>query len=466
MNANNKNPASPQDLLFEPFKIKAVEALPFSTENERERWIREVHFNVFALTSRQVMIDLLTDSGTSAMSDLQWAEMMRADEAYAGSRSFEELQSTVRELTGMSEVMPVHQGRAAEHLLFSCLLKGGEAIPSNGLFDTTLANIQACGATGLNLPTADALDPFSDKPFKGNIDLVQLEKLLRQSDTKIPLVVMTVTNNTGGGQPVSYENLEGVSRLCKKYKKLFVLDACRFAENSYFIKLREPGFQSDSPREIAQKCFALCDAITFSGKKDALVNIGGLLCVRDAKLGERLKNMMLVVEGFPTYGGMAGYSIAAMTQGLKEVLDEKYLEYRLRTISWTVERLKQAAVPVLQPAGGHAVYIEASNFFPHINRENLPGIALTTALYTEGGIRGCELGTVAFGYRDAHGKHILPHLDLVRLAIPRRVYTEAHMGYVVECLADIHRRREEFSGFEFLEEYPVLRHFRSKFRRA
>ena len=456
------------EIVYEPFKIKMVEPLPVSTEADRRQWIEAAHHNIFALRSNQVVIDLLTDSGTSAMSDAQWAAMLTADESYAGSRSFSDLEKTVRELTGMEFTIPVHQGRAAEHLLFSTVLSGGEVIPSNALFDTTLANIQVCGASGLNLMTEEGLDPFLDHPFKGNIDLEKLERKLKEDGTKVPLVVLTITNNTGGGQPVSLDNIEATAKLCRSYDKMLVIDACRFAENAYFIKQRDPSseIQSLSIEDIAKRCFGFADAITFSGKKDALVNIGGLLCVRDRALSEKLKNKMIVVEGFPTYGGLAGYSLAAMNQGLHEVLDERYLEYRVRTIEWMAEQLTTASVPILRPAGGHAIYIESSKFFPHIPRENLPGIALSTELYIRGGIRGCELGTVAFGYRDEGGTHVLPPLDLVRLAVPRRVYTEAHMGFVVECLIKIYEEREYVRGYEFVDEYPVLRHFRSKFRQV
>ena len=456
-------------ILFEPFKIKVVEALPLSTQDERAEWIAAAGYNVFSLTSNQVLIDLLTDSGTAAMSDLQWSEMLKADESYAGSRSFIELEATARELTGMKHILPVHQGRAAEHLLFESLLTPGDIVPSNSHFDTTLANIEACGANGINLLCVEAKDPFKDAPFKGNVDLAALEAFLAKEHSRVPFVMMTITNNTGGGQPVSYENLAEAAALARKYNKPFILDACRFAENAYFIKCRERSgqfpFTDMSVMEIAQKCFALADAITFSGKKDALVNIGGLLCVRSDTVADALKNTMLIVEGFPTYGGLAGYSLAAMNQGLKEVVDERYLAYRLRTISWMVERLAAHGIPVLQPAGGHAVYIEAAQFYAHLPRETLPGIALTTELYIAGGIRGCELGTVAFGKRTAEGKQVFPPLDLVRLAIPRRVYTEAHMGYVVEVLCELYDRKKEVAGFEFLEEYPVMRHFRSRFKR-
>lgn len=454
-------------ILFEPFKIKAVEALPISTMEERRRWIEESDYNLFSLRSDQITIDLLTDSGTSAMSDLQWAAMMSADESYAGSRSFTELEATARALTGMEFIIPVHQGRAAEHILFSTILREGDVVLSNGLFDTTRANIDLQRGKGIDLPSEEGLDPFFDHPFKGNIDLDKLEATLREAREKVRLVLMTVTNNSGGGQPVSLENIKNASEIARKYGKLFVLDACRFAENAYFIKLRESdrGVRELSAHRIAQLCFSYADVITFSGKKDAFANIGGLLCLRDKKLSSEMKSRMIVVEGFPSYGGLAGYSMAAMNQGLKEVLDERYLEYRLRTISWITERLAAAGIPVLRPPGGHAVYIESSRFYPHIRRETFPGIALAVELYMKGGVRCCELGSVAFGRRNSDGTQILPPLDLVRLAFPRRVYTEAHAGYVVECLEEIYSEREKVRGFEFQEESPVMRHFLSKFKR-
>jgi tryptophanase len=430
--------------------------------------MEDAHYNVFSLTSDQVIIDLLTDSGTGAMSDKQWARMLEADESYAGSRDFRDLELLAQELTGMNFIIPVHQGRAAEHLLFSELITQGSLVVSNGFFDTTLANAQSFGAETLNIPVPEAASPSLDVPFKGNMNLQALEEVLSNEAERVAFVLMTITNNTGGGQPVSLKNLEKAAALAQKYDKPFILDACRFAENAAFIQMRgqgeSPEIASLSVKEIAQRCFAVADAVTFSGKKDALVNIGGLLCVKDPELAQNLKNHMIIVEGFPTYGGLAGYSLAAMAQGLREVLDESYLHYRLRTIEWMVDRLIQAEVPVLRPAGGHAVYLEASQFFPQIERENLPGIALSSELYIRGGIRSCELGTVAFGYRNEQGQHILPPLDLVRLAIPRRVYTEAHMGYVVECIKETFAERESVSGYEFLEEAPVMRHFRSKFK--
>lgn len=450
---------------FEPFKIKTVESLPLSTPEERAQWIAACHYNIFSLRAEQITFDLLTDSGTSAMSDRQWSAMMSADESYAGSRSFFELETTARELTGLEHILPVHQGRAAEHVLFSTLLKGGELIPSNGLFDTTYANIHALGASGVNLPCMEAEDLFSTTPFKGNMHLEKLEQTLKADGSRIPLVIMTITNNTSGGQPADLDNIRKAAEITHAHKKLFVIDGCRFAENAYFIKLwdSDAKIRMLSPLEISQRAFSYADIITFSGKKDAFASIGGLLCVRDKKLAEDFKTRMVVVEGFPTYGGLAGYSLAAMNQGLKEVVDADYLAHRIGILQWMADELAEAGIPVLRPAGGHAIFLESSKFYPHIQRENLPGIALLRELYVQGGIRGCELGTVAFGRRDS-GRHILPAHDLVRLAIPRRTYSDAHMRYVVECIKEIHQRRNSVRGYEFLEEATIMRNFRSTFR--
>lgn len=355
------------------------------------------------------MIDLLTDSGTTAMSDQQWAAMMTADVAYAGSSSFYDLEQEARELTGMEYIIPVHQGRAAEHLLFSTIIKPGEIVPSNGHFDTTLANIQDQKADGINLTIEQSTDPFLLHPFKGNMDTAKLRSFLEKNEMRVPCIMLTITNNVGGGQPVSLENMQEVAQIAKEFRKPFIIDACRFAENAYLIKKRESACSKLTVKEITKKIFCLADAITFSAKKDGLVNIGGLLCLRDSELADRLKQRLLLTEGFPTYGGLAGYSLAAMGQGLREVLDEKYLEYRIRSIEWMVEKLVNAKIPVVQPAGGHAVYIESATFFPKISRKDLPGIALTTELYIRGGIRACELGTVAFGKRDDKGQLTHPH---------------------------------------------------------
>jgi tyrosine phenol-lyase len=451
---------------FEPFRIKVIEPIRISTQEEREVWIKEAGHNVFNLKASQVMIDLLTDSGTSAMSHDQWAAIQSGDESYAGSKSYFELEEVVKDIFGKEVIIPVHQGRAGEHLVFSILVKPGNKIPSNSHFDTTAANIEDNGGEAINLPTPEAGNPHKSFPFKGNMDTARLAELLQTDAHNIPFVMMTITNNSGGGQPVSLENIESVYEICKKYQKPLIIDACRFAENAYFIKLREPKYQSWSAKQIAQKIFSYASIITFSGKKDALVNIGGLVCLDDEQLAERLKNRLIVTEGFATYGGLAGRDLAAMAQGLREVLDEHYLKYRIRTIEWMVERLDMHNIPVMLPSGGHAIYLDSSKFFPNIKPEHFPGIALVNELYVRGGIRGVELGNVAFGKKDSDGNNVFPVLDLVRLAWPRRVYTEAHAGYVVEQLTDLYAERDTIKGYCFEHEAPVMRHFRSTFHQV
>lgn len=453
-----------EEIIFEPFRIKVVEPITLSTANERRHWLAEAGYNVFNLKSEEVMIDLLTDSGTSAMSHFQWAALQSGDEGYAGSRSFFELEAVAKEVFQKRFVIPVHQGRAGEHLVFSLLVEQGAKIPSNGHFDTTAANIEDQGGVPLNLRTPEALDISSAYPFKGNMDIVALEGLLSQEAAGIPFVMLTITNNSGGGQPVSMENVEAVHALCERYEKPLVIDGCRFAENAYFIKTRESGYQNASPIEIAQKVFSYASIVIFSGKKDAFANIGGLVCLNDEALAEGLKNRLIITEGFATYGGLAGRDLAAMAQGLREILDENYLRYRVRTIEWMVERLADHGIPVLRPAGGHALYLNADMFFPHIKPANFPGIALVNELYIRGGIRAVELGNVAFGKSDEQGNDIFPAFDFVRLAFPRRVYTEAHAGYVVNHLVELFRQRQEVGGWVFDHEAPVMRHFRSTFK--
>ncbi len=451
------------EIIFEPFRIKVVEPIQISTAEERRSWLVNAGYNMFNLRAEQVMIDLLTDSGTSAMSHDQWAALQTGDESYAGSKSFYQLEKIAREIFQKAIVIPVHQGRAAEHLLFHHLVKPGHIIPSNAHFDTTGANIEDNGGVALNLPIKEALITDQFHPFKGNIDTAELSKLLASKGEQVPFVMLTITNNSGGGQPVSMDNIEEVHRLCQVFKKKLIIDGCRFAENACFIKLRDKSYADWSVQDIAAKIFRMASVITFSGKKDALVNIGGLLLLDDPVFAEELKNRLIVTEGFATYGGLAGRDLAAMAQGLREVLDENYLRYRLRTIEWMVERLQNARVPVLIPAGGHALYINASRFFPHIAAEEFPGIAFTAELYRRGGIRAVELGNVAFGKRDDAGHNIFPPLDLVRLAFPRRVYTEAHAGYVVEKITELYSERDAVTGYRFSFEAPVMRHFRSRF---
>ena len=453
------------NVVFEPFRIKTVEPIRISTQEERRVWLKEAGYNMFGLKAEQVMIDLLTDSGTSAMSHEQWAKLQSGDESYAGSKSFFELEEIAKDIFQKSIVIPVHQGRAGEHLVFSVLVKKGDVIPSNSHFDTTAANIEDNKGIARNLPCPEASDLDSPFPFKGNMNLEALENLLKSSADHIPFVMLTITNNTGGGQPVSLENIQVVHDLCEKYNKPLIMDACRFAENAYFIKCREKGYENLSVKEIAQKTLSLASIITFSGKKDALVNIGGLVCLDDEGLAEKLKNRLIITEGFSTYGGLAGRDLAAMAQGLREVLEETYLSYRVRTIEWMVEHLSLNNIPVLKPAGGHAFYLDAGLFFPDIKPDHFPGIALVNELYIRAGIRAVELGNVAFGTRDAEGTNVFPPHDFVRFAIPRRVYTEAHAGYVVESLVELHEDRKYVSGWRFKYEAPVMRHFRSTFER-
>ncbi len=449
--------------IFEPFRIKVVEPIRISTETERGKWLKEAGYNLFNLHAEQVMIDLLTDSGTSAMSQEQWSAIFSGDESYAGSRSFYELENVAKDLFAKEIIIPVHQGRAGEHMLFSTLVKSGHRVPSNGHFDTTAANIADNGGEAVNLPSPESREPERAFPFKGNIDLAALREFLTANEAAVPFVLLTITNNFGGGQPVSLANIKAAHALCREFGKPLFLDACRFAENAYLIKLREKEYSSWSAKEIAQEIFRLADVVTFSGKKDALVNIGGLVCLNDRVLGEKLKNRLIVTEGFATYGGLAGRDLAAMAQGLREVVDEHYLHYRIRTIEWMVERLLDQKIPVIVPAGGHGIYLDAARFLSHLVKDDLPGIALAAELYLKGGIRGAELGNVAFGRKNEQGENVYPPLDLVRLAMPRRVYTEAHAGYVVEKIVAIFQRREKIGGYRFEVEAPVMRHFRSTF---
>lgn len=450
--------------LIEPFKIKVVEPIYSSSFEERELWIKQAHYNVFNLKSSQVMIDLLTDSGTSAMSQAQWGAMIDSDESYAGSKGFDHLESTAKRIFNKNFIIPVHQGRAGEHLVFSTLVQPGMIIPSNSHFDTTAGNILERGAVPKNFPTEEGTNPFLKANFKGNMNVKALREFLVKNSDKVPFVMITITNNTGGGQPVSLQNIKETASLAREFDKELFIDGCRFAENCMFIKKLESGYENKSILEIAREVFSFASLIIFSAKKDAFGNIGGLVCVDNEELSENLKNRLILYEGFPSYGGLAGRDLSAIAIGLEEVLSEDYLNYRLRTIEWMVERLDRAGVPVLVPSGGHAVYIESSKFNDHIQRRNFPGIALTTDLYLRGGIRAVELGTVAFGSRDESGNWVYPPLDLVRLAIPRRVYTEAHAGYIVETVIESYQERRLLKGFDFEYEAPVMRHFRSRFK--
>ncbi len=396
------------------------------------------------------------------MSSAQWGALIQGDESYAGSRSFYRFRDVVRDLTGFSHIIPTHQGRAAERILFHTILKPGQIVPNNSHFDTTRANVEVEAAEARDLVIAEGKVPAALHPFKGNMDLDALEKTLAEDGHHVPLVMVTVTNNSGGGQPVSMENLRGVRALCDKYKKPFFLDACRFAENAYFIKLREPGYEKKTPKEIAQEMFALADGCTMSAKKDGLANIGGFLAMNDDRWAEGCRNLLILTEGFPTYGGLAGYDLEAIARGLEEVVEEPYLKYRIRSTEYLAEKVAAADVPIIRPAGGHAVYLDARALLPHIPPLQYPGIALTNALYVEGGVRGVEIGTVMFGLHP-DGTETPGPMDLVRLAIPRRVYTQSHIDYVAEVVLAVARKKTELKGYRITEAPSVLRHFTAKF---
>lgn len=448
--------------IIEPFRIKAVEAIRFSDEGLREKALQEAGYNVFSLRAEDVMIDLLTDSGTGAMSSAQWGALMQGDESYAGSRSFFRFRDVVQELTGYKHIIPTHQGRAAERILFHNVLKPEHIVPNNTHFDTTRANIEVEGATATDLVIAEGKVPATIHPFKGNMDLGKLEALLKDKGDRIPLVMVTVTNNSGGGQPVSLANIKAISALCKQYKKPFIIDACRFAENAWFIKTREEGQGHKTPREIAREMFRLADGCTMSAKKDGLANIGGFLALNDDALAETCRNLLILTEGFPTYGGLAGYDLEAIATGLQEVTDEAYLRYRIRSTEYLGEKLTAVGVPIIRPTGGHAVYLDARGFLPHVPPKEYPGISILNALYTSAGVRGVEIGTVMFG-QQPDGSEVVPPMDLVRLAIPRRVYTQSHMDYVAEAVVDTFSRRESLRGWRMTYSPRVLRHFTARF---
>jgi tyrosine phenol-lyase len=450
--------------IIEPFKIKSVEPIHFTTVAEREQILKQGHYNLFLIRAEDVLIDLLTDSGTSAMSADQWAGMMRGDESYAGARSFYRFEAKVRELTGLKHVIPTHQGRAAEKILFSCVGGPGKVIPNNSHFDTTRANVEFSGADAVDLPCAEGKDPDTIADFKGNIDVEALDQLIRNvGPERIPLCMVTVTNNSGGGQPVSMANLRATKAVCQRFHIPLFLDACRFAENAYFIKLRETGYAGRSVLEIVQEMFSLADGATMSAKKDALVNMGGFLALNNDDLAARARNLLIMTEGFPTYGGLAGRDLEAIAQGLDEILDEHYLQYRIRSVAYLGERLTRGGVPILQPPGGHAIYLNARKFLPHIPVEQYPGQALVVELFRTGGIRSVEIGSVMFGKNDAAGRLIPARMELVRLAIPRRVYTQSHIDYVIEAVLEVFARRNELRGYRIVEEPPMLRHFTAHF---
>jgi tryptophanase len=442
--------------IIEPFRIKMVEPIRLTTPEEREAALQRAHFNLFRVAAGDVMIDLLTDSGTSAMSSEQWAGIMRGDESYAGALSWQRFESVMRDLTGMPHILPTHQGRASERILFQLVGGPGKVVPSNTHFDTTRANIEHSGAEAVDLVIDEGTRPHEHHPFKGNLDPAKLEALIeRVGPARIPLVMLTVTNNSGGGQPASLANLRQVKSICARAGIPLFLDACRFAENAWFIRAREPGQEGRPVRAIAREMFDLADGATISAKKDGLVNIGGVLLLRDDALAQRANDLLILTEGFVTYGGLAGRDLEAMAQGFTEVLDEDYLRYRIRSVEYLGERLVAGGVPIVEPPGGHAIYIDAGELLPHLTRGQYPGQALVCALYRHAGIRACEIGSVMFG---AHAK-----MELVRLAIPRRVYTQSHIDYVIEAVLEIAERRRQLRGLRITSAPPTLRHFSAHF---
>lgn len=451
--------------IIEPFKIKMVEPIKLTTPEEREGVLRQAGFNLFQIPAEDVIIDLLTDSGTAAMSSEQWAGMLRGDESYAGGRSWYRFERVLRDLTGMPHVLPTHQGRASERILFELVGGHGKVIPSNNHFDTTRANIEHSGAEAVDLVIAEGTHPRIRHPFKGNIDTERLEALIENVGAeRVPLCMATVTNNSGGGQPVSLENLRAVRAVCDRHQIPLFLDACRFAENAYLIKQREPGQGERTVRAIAREMFDLADGATISAKKDGLVNIGGVLLMRDDELARRANELLILTEGFVTYGGLAGRDLEAMAQGFTEVLDEDYLNYRLRSVAYLGEHLLAAGVPIVEPPGGHAIYIDAAAFCAHIPAEQFPGQAIVCALYRFAGIRSVEIGSVMFGRADPEtGASQGPPMELVRLAIPRRVYTQSHIDYTVEAVIAVFRQRESLRGFRIVSAPPALRHFTARF---
>jgi tyrosine phenol-lyase len=451
--------------IIEPFRIKSVEPIRMTTRQERVAYLEEAGYNVFLLRGDDVLIDLLTDSGTSAMSAEQWGALMRGDEAYAGSRSWYRFEAAVRALFGFQHVIPTHQGRAAERILFSTVCKPGDIVPNNTHFDTTRANVEATGARALDLPSPLARDTSAMHPFKGDMDVPALQALIeREGAARIPLCMITLTNNSGGGQPASLANIREVSRTCRAHGIPFYIDACRFAENAYLIKLGEEGYADWSVADIAREIFRQADGCTFSAKKDGLANIGGFLSTNDPRLAEQEKDLLILTEGFPTYGGLAGRDLEAIAVGLQEVVAEDYLQYRIASTRYLGEHMAEAGVPIVQPPGGHAIYIDAARFLPHIAPLELPGQALVAELYLAGGIRAVEIGTVMFGRRDPEtGAESAAPMELVRLAIPRRVYTQSHIDYVVEVACEVWEARQQLRGYRFTWQTPTLRHFSARF---
>jgi tryptophanase len=452
--------------IIEPFRIKSVEPIRLTTRAEREACLEAAKLNVFRLRADDVLLDFLTDSGTGAMSAQQWAGVMAGDESYAGARSFFRFEAVVRDLTGYPFVIPTHQGRAAERILFAVATQPGDVVPSNTHFDTTRANLEAAGAEPLDLVIPEGLEPRARHPFKGNVDLGRVERLLAERGDRVPFGMVTVTNNSGGGQPVSLENLRAYRALLARHGKPLVIDACRFAENAMFVKLREPGQGDRSVREIAREMFSLADGCTMSAKKDGLANIGGFIALHDERWVEAARNLLVLTEGFPTYGGLAGRDLEAIATGLEEVLDEGYLRYRLRTAEYMGEKLLAGGVAIVEPTGGHAVYLDARAFLPHLAREDYPAWALCNALYLEGGIRGVEIGSVMFGKRLDDGTETYHPLELVRLAFPRRVYTQSHFDYAAEVILELKARARAVRGVRIERQSRYLRHFTAELRWA
>jgi tyrosine phenol-lyase len=443
--------------IIEPFRIKSIEPIHGATREERRKRIEAAGYNLFLVASEAILIDLLTDSGTAAMSTEQWAAMMRGDESYAGSPSFTRFRDSVQGIFGFRHVIPTHQGRAAERILFSVMCKKGDVVPNNTHFDTTRANCEYAGGEALDLPIPEAGEPSRVHPFKGNMDTARLAEVIdRVGAKKIPLVMLTITNNSGGGQPVSMQNIRTVKEICAKRGIPLYIDACRFAENAYFIKLREPGYAHKTPLEIAREMFSHAGGCTMSAKKDGMANIGGFLCTNDDTLAQQEKDLLILTEGFPTYGGLAGRDLEAIAVGLHEALEEDYLKYRIASTAFLGNHIAKEGVPIVQPPGGHAIYLDARAFLPHVPPAQFPGVALANELYLEGGIRSVEIGTLMFG------EHA--HMDLVRLAIPRRVYTQSHIEYVVEVILEVWRKREQIRGYELTYQAKFLRHFTARLK--
>jgi len=465
--SNFKQQINKMNTIIEPFRIKSVEPIFMTSKEERKQILENAFYNPFLIDARDVLIDLLTDSGTSAMSSNQWAGIMLGDESYAGSSSFFHFEKAVKDITRMSFVIPTHQGRAAEKILFSIIGGPGKYIVSNTLFDTTRGNIEYSGASGVDLVCEEGKHPLTPAPFKGNMDTIALQQFIDEKGPEnIPACVLTITNNSGGGQPVSMQNIREVKRICAANGIPFYLDACRFAENAYFIKLREEGYRDKSIIGIANEMFSYADGATMSAKKDAFANIGGFLALHDEALAKECRNLLIITEGFPTYGGLAGRDLEAIAIGLKEVMEEPYLQYRIRSIEYLTEKLFAAGVPVMRPAGGHAIYLDSKTFLNHIPLTQYPGQALACELYLAGGIRTVEIGSLMFGKYDEAGQLIPAALELVRLAIPRRVYTQSHIDYVAEVVIEVYQNRQQIRGLEITEEAPLLRHFTAKLKRV